>query len=72
MTDPPTDHTEAREPDAPGTNDAKQRAPVHGHTGDRRRAFRQGTLRHTRAQARHANQIQAPCVVVDKPGVHTS
>eukprot|EP00962_Isochrysis_galbana_P030529 scaffold9905_cov117-Isochrysis_galbana.AAC.18 len=33
MTDPPIDHTQAREPDAPGTNDAKHRAPVHGHTG---------------------------------------
>eukprot|EP00962_Isochrysis_galbana_P018180 scaffold5233_cov127-Isochrysis_galbana.AAC.8 len=34
MTDPPIDDTEAREQDAPGTNGAKQRAPVHGHTGD--------------------------------------
>eukprot|EP00962_Isochrysis_galbana_P014016 scaffold3987_cov118-Isochrysis_galbana.AAC.5 len=34
MTDPPTNDTEAREQDAPGTNGAKQRAPVHGHTGD--------------------------------------
>eukprot|EP00962_Isochrysis_galbana_P056410 scaffold28361_cov129-Isochrysis_galbana.AAC.1 len=34
MTDPPTDDTEAREPDAPGATDAKHRAPVHGHTGD--------------------------------------
>eukprot|EP00962_Isochrysis_galbana_P013154 scaffold3762_cov118-Isochrysis_galbana.AAC.1 len=34
MTDPPTDDTEAREQDAPGTTDAKHRAPVHGHTGD--------------------------------------
>eukprot|EP00962_Isochrysis_galbana_P060136 scaffold34218_cov175-Isochrysis_galbana.AAC.1 len=33
MTDPPIDDTQAWEPDAPGTNDAKQRAPVHGHTG---------------------------------------
>eukprot|EP00962_Isochrysis_galbana_P043400 scaffold16508_cov108-Isochrysis_galbana.AAC.3 len=33
MTDPPTDDTEAREPDAPGTTDAKHRAPLHGHTG---------------------------------------
>eukprot|EP00962_Isochrysis_galbana_P040154 scaffold14521_cov121-Isochrysis_galbana.AAC.2 len=33
MIDPPIDDTQAREPDAPGTNDAKQRAPVHGHTG---------------------------------------
>eukprot|EP00962_Isochrysis_galbana_P027474 scaffold8631_cov108-Isochrysis_galbana.AAC.14 len=33
MTDPPIDDTQAREQDAPGTNDAKQRAPVHGHTG---------------------------------------
>eukprot|EP00962_Isochrysis_galbana_P014989 scaffold4296_cov136-Isochrysis_galbana.AAC.5 len=34
MTDPPIDDTQAREQDAPGTHDAKQRAPVHGHTGD--------------------------------------
>eukprot|EP00962_Isochrysis_galbana_P003685 scaffold1044_cov120-Isochrysis_galbana.AAC.26 len=34
MTDPPIDHTHAREQDAPGTHDAKRRAPVHGHTGD--------------------------------------
>eukprot|EP00962_Isochrysis_galbana_P031813 scaffold10391_cov94-Isochrysis_galbana.AAC.4 len=34
MTDPPTDNTQAREQDAPGTHDAKRRAPVHGHTGD--------------------------------------
>eukprot|EP00962_Isochrysis_galbana_P000192 scaffold49_cov115-Isochrysis_galbana.AAC.7 len=34
MTDPPIDDTEAREQDAPGTTDAKHRAPVHGHTGD--------------------------------------
>eukprot|EP00962_Isochrysis_galbana_P050054 scaffold21510_cov111-Isochrysis_galbana.AAC.7 len=34
MTDPPIDDTQAQEPDAPGTHDAKQRAPVHGHTGD--------------------------------------
>eukprot|EP00962_Isochrysis_galbana_P011093 scaffold3102_cov123-Isochrysis_galbana.AAC.5 len=34
MTDPPTDDTEAREADAPGTNGAKHRAPLHGHTGD--------------------------------------
>eukprot|EP00962_Isochrysis_galbana_P011153 scaffold3123_cov105-Isochrysis_galbana.AAC.2 len=34
MTDPPIDHTQAREQDAPGTHDAKRRAPVHGHTGD--------------------------------------
>eukprot|EP00962_Isochrysis_galbana_P022322 scaffold6667_cov111-Isochrysis_galbana.AAC.1 len=33
MTDPPTDDTEAREQDAPGTHDAKRQAPVHGHTG---------------------------------------
>eukprot|EP00962_Isochrysis_galbana_P025130 scaffold7723_cov100-Isochrysis_galbana.AAC.3 len=33
MTDPPIDNTQAREQDAPGTNDAKHRAPVHGHTG---------------------------------------
>eukprot|EP00962_Isochrysis_galbana_P016672 scaffold4778_cov142-Isochrysis_galbana.AAC.1 len=26
--------TQAREQDAPGTHDAKRRAPVHGHTGD--------------------------------------
>eukprot|EP00962_Isochrysis_galbana_P008312 scaffold2279_cov116-Isochrysis_galbana.AAC.2 len=32
MTDPPIDDTQAREPDAPGTHDAKLRAPVHGHT----------------------------------------
>eukprot|EP00962_Isochrysis_galbana_P029179 scaffold9310_cov129-Isochrysis_galbana.AAC.1 len=34
MTDPPIDHTQAREQDAPGTHDAKRQAPVHGHTGD--------------------------------------
>eukprot|EP00962_Isochrysis_galbana_P016392 scaffold4687_cov117-Isochrysis_galbana.AAC.12 len=34
MTDPPIDNTQAREQDAPGTHDAKRRAPVHGHTGD--------------------------------------
>eukprot|EP00962_Isochrysis_galbana_P027754 scaffold8736_cov114-Isochrysis_galbana.AAC.10 len=34
MTDPPIDDTQAREPDAPGTNDAKHRAPLHGHTGE--------------------------------------
>eukprot|EP00962_Isochrysis_galbana_P042642 scaffold16010_cov110-Isochrysis_galbana.AAC.1 len=34
MTDPSIDDTEAREQDAPGTTDAKHRAPVHGHTGD--------------------------------------
>eukprot|EP00962_Isochrysis_galbana_P017452 scaffold5017_cov139-Isochrysis_galbana.AAC.4 len=34
MTDPPTDDTEAREPVAPGTNGAKHRAPLHGHTGE--------------------------------------
>eukprot|EP00962_Isochrysis_galbana_P040123 scaffold14515_cov117-Isochrysis_galbana.AAC.1 len=34
MTDSPIDDTEAREQDAPGTTDAKRRAPVHGHTGD--------------------------------------
>eukprot|EP00962_Isochrysis_galbana_P020873 scaffold6128_cov147-Isochrysis_galbana.AAC.1 len=50
MTDPPIDDTEAREQDAPGTTDAKHRAPVHGHTGDRGRAFTQGTLRHTAPQ----------------------
>eukprot|EP00962_Isochrysis_galbana_P034155 scaffold11526_cov121-Isochrysis_galbana.AAC.2 len=34
MTDPSIDDdTEAREQDAPGTTDAKHRAPVHGHTG---------------------------------------
>eukprot|EP00962_Isochrysis_galbana_P014419 scaffold4132_cov93-Isochrysis_galbana.AAC.1 len=33
MTDSPIDDTEAREQDAPGTTDAKHRAPVHGHTG---------------------------------------
>jgi len=33
MTDPPTDDTEAREPDAPDTTDVKHRAPLHGHTG---------------------------------------
>eukprot|EP00962_Isochrysis_galbana_P042607 scaffold15993_cov114-Isochrysis_galbana.AAC.1 len=33
MTDPPTDDTEAREQDVPGTNGAKHRAPLHGHTG---------------------------------------
>eukprot|EP00962_Isochrysis_galbana_P021390 scaffold6310_cov135-Isochrysis_galbana.AAC.3 len=33
MTDPPIDNTQAREQDAPGTHDAKRRAPVHGHTG---------------------------------------
>eukprot|EP00962_Isochrysis_galbana_P012378 scaffold3499_cov117-Isochrysis_galbana.AAC.11 len=54
MTDPPIDDTQAREPEAPGTNGAKQRAPVHGHTGDVP-AFRQGTLRH-------------PRTVVDRPG----
>eukprot|EP00962_Isochrysis_galbana_P003388 scaffold946_cov115-Isochrysis_galbana.AAC.2 len=43
MTDPPIDDTEAWEPDAPGTHDAKQRAPVHGHTGAV--PSRQGTLR---------------------------
>eukprot|EP00962_Isochrysis_galbana_P052630 scaffold24107_cov140-Isochrysis_galbana.AAC.1 len=45
MTDPPIDHTQAREQDAPGTHDAKRRAPVHGHTGDadcRRAAQRAG------------------------------
>eukprot|EP00962_Isochrysis_galbana_P029828 scaffold9606_cov96-Isochrysis_galbana.AAC.2 len=34
MTDPPIDHTQAREQDAPGTHDAKRQAPVRGHTGD--------------------------------------
>eukprot|EP00962_Isochrysis_galbana_P028825 scaffold9150_cov120-Isochrysis_galbana.AAC.6 len=34
MTDSPIDDTVAREQDAPGTTDAKHRAPVHGHTGD--------------------------------------
>eukprot|EP00962_Isochrysis_galbana_P015050 scaffold4311_cov124-Isochrysis_galbana.AAC.1 len=34
MTDPPIDSTQVREQDAPGTHDAKRRAPVHGHTGD--------------------------------------
>eukprot|EP00962_Isochrysis_galbana_P015820 scaffold4527_cov133-Isochrysis_galbana.AAC.6 len=34
MTDPPIDNTQAREQNAPGTHDAKRRAPVHGHTGD--------------------------------------
>eukprot|EP00962_Isochrysis_galbana_P040313 scaffold14582_cov108-Isochrysis_galbana.AAC.16 len=35
MTDPPPiEDTEAREQDAPGTTDAKHRAPLHGHTGD--------------------------------------
>eukprot|EP00962_Isochrysis_galbana_P020828 scaffold6111_cov107-Isochrysis_galbana.AAC.8 len=35
MTEPPIDDTEARdrEQDAPGTNGAKHRAPLHGHTG---------------------------------------
>ena len=33
MTDPPTDDTEARGPDAPDPTDAKHRAPLHGHTG---------------------------------------
>eukprot|EP00962_Isochrysis_galbana_P003840 scaffold1074_cov83-Isochrysis_galbana.AAC.1 len=34
MTDPPTDDTEAREPDAPDDpTDAKHHAPLHGHTG---------------------------------------
>eukprot|EP00962_Isochrysis_galbana_P009527 scaffold2653_cov111-Isochrysis_galbana.AAC.5 len=33
MTDPPTDDTEAREPDAPDPTDAKHHAPLHGHTG---------------------------------------
>eukprot|EP00962_Isochrysis_galbana_P012590 scaffold3566_cov119-Isochrysis_galbana.AAC.2 len=30
---PPTDDTEAREPDAPDPTDAKPHAPLHGHTG---------------------------------------
>eukprot|EP00962_Isochrysis_galbana_P023705 scaffold7177_cov114-Isochrysis_galbana.AAC.4 len=29
----PQGHKQAREQDAPGTHDAKRRAPVHGHTG---------------------------------------
>eukprot|EP00962_Isochrysis_galbana_P043863 scaffold16844_cov119-Isochrysis_galbana.AAC.3 len=33
MTDPPTDNTEAREPDAPGPTDAGSHAPRHGHAG---------------------------------------
>eukprot|EP00962_Isochrysis_galbana_P024444 scaffold7500_cov127-Isochrysis_galbana.AAC.27 len=33
MTDPPTDDTKAREPDAPDPTDAKPHAPLHGHTG---------------------------------------
>eukprot|EP00962_Isochrysis_galbana_P007460 scaffold2015_cov92-Isochrysis_galbana.AAC.4 len=33
MTDPPTNNTEAREPDAPDPTDAKLHAPLHGHTG---------------------------------------
>eukprot|EP00962_Isochrysis_galbana_P023462 scaffold7099_cov131-Isochrysis_galbana.AAC.6 len=33
MTDPPTDDTEAREPDAPDPTDAKHHTPLHGHTG---------------------------------------
>eukprot|EP00962_Isochrysis_galbana_P028202 scaffold8886_cov125-Isochrysis_galbana.AAC.7 len=33
MTDPPTDDTEAREPDSPDPTDAKHHAPLHGHTG---------------------------------------
>eukprot|EP00962_Isochrysis_galbana_P015765 scaffold4504_cov116-Isochrysis_galbana.AAC.12 len=33
MTDPPTDDTEAREPDSPDPTGAKHRAPLHGHTG---------------------------------------
>eukprot|EP00962_Isochrysis_galbana_P029822 scaffold9601_cov123-Isochrysis_galbana.AAC.3 len=44
MTDPPTDDTEAREQDAPGTNGAKHRAPLHGHTGAVPPDSRQGTL----------------------------
>eukprot|EP00962_Isochrysis_galbana_P000741 scaffold204_cov113-Isochrysis_galbana.AAC.3 len=58
MTDPPTDDTEAREPDAPDPTDAKHHAPLHVSTATpRRRAFRQGTLRHPRT-----------VVVVDQPG----
>eukprot|EP00962_Isochrysis_galbana_P053964 scaffold25492_cov140-Isochrysis_galbana.AAC.5 len=33
MTDPPTDDTEAREPDPTDPTDAKPHAPLHGHTG---------------------------------------
>eukprot|EP00962_Isochrysis_galbana_P041014 scaffold14943_cov120-Isochrysis_galbana.AAC.5 len=60
MTDPPTD-LRHRSPKpgsptlAPDPTDAKHHAPLHGHTGHRSRAFRQGTLRH-------------PRTVVDQPG----
>eukprot|EP00962_Isochrysis_galbana_P027542 scaffold8644_cov115-Isochrysis_galbana.AAC.1 len=70
MTDPPIDNTQAREQDAPGTHDAKQRAPVHGHTGDvpsdkalsdRALANRAGTwhLARTRTRTRQ-REVQAP------------
>eukprot|EP00962_Isochrysis_galbana_P007828 scaffold2123_cov111-Isochrysis_galbana.AAC.9 len=45
MTDPPTDDTEDREPDACDPTDSKSHTPRHGHTPHRRRASRQRTLR---------------------------
>eukprot|EP00962_Isochrysis_galbana_P026605 scaffold8264_cov109-Isochrysis_galbana.AAC.1 len=57
MTDPPIDHTQAREQDAPGTHDAKRRAPVHGHTGD---VPSDKALSDTPAQATRTPELRAP------------
>eukprot|EP00962_Isochrysis_galbana_P005932 scaffold1595_cov119-Isochrysis_galbana.AAC.3 len=61
--DPPTDDTEAREPDAPDPTDAKHHAPLHGPRPHRRRAFRQKKIfrrkRYTLAATRRNTSV--PC-----------
>eukprot|EP00962_Isochrysis_galbana_P029451 scaffold9414_cov156-Isochrysis_galbana.AAC.4 len=56
MTDPPIDITQAREQDAPGTHDAKRRAPVHGHTGD---------VPHDKALSDNLRSEQATCKIAE-------
>eukprot|EP00962_Isochrysis_galbana_P034596 scaffold11731_cov119-Isochrysis_galbana.AAC.9 len=62
MTDPPSDDTEAREQEAPGTTDAKHRAPLHGHTGavppDNRQPTRHSPT--TSASAQPPSPVQPP------------
>eukprot|EP00962_Isochrysis_galbana_P047397 scaffold19371_cov129-Isochrysis_galbana.AAC.1 len=68
MTDPPTDNTEAREPDAPDPTDAKHHAPLLGHTGgvpsdkalsDRRRSTHAQMRRHHSSASTSATQSSA-------------
>eukprot|EP00962_Isochrysis_galbana_P005324 scaffold1447_cov115-Isochrysis_galbana.AAC.3 len=71
MTDPPIDDTEAREPDAPGTTDAKHRALVHGHTGDvpSHKALSDSTAT---ASRKGSAPCELPCSARGRPSLCTS